>query len=203
MENGIYLEDQDGWRMSGIFRDVSVMAKPKLQINDVTVRTPLANNYTKGTLWLDVDMKNHIQAAATGTLAATLIAPNGKSVTTFSESLKKMKSDSIHTIHLEQTIANPLLWSCDYPNLYHLLHRSKDAQGNVREVVSQEVGFREIKVDGVELHLNGRSIIVKGVNRVEHDAQDGKAVRYSILLKDILLMKNNNIKCDTNRPLSS
>ena len=148
--DGVYLEDQDGWRMSGIFRDVSVMAKPKLQINDITVRTPLTDNYTKGTLWLDVDMKNHTQAAATGTLEATLIAPNGYAVTTFSESLAKMKSDSIQTIHLEQTIANPLLWSCECPNLYHLLLRSKDAQGNVREVVSQgnvrevvsqEVGF--------------------------------------------------------------
>ena len=191
--DGVYLEDQDGWRLSGIFRDVSVMAKPKLQINDLTVRTPLTDEYTKGTLYLDVDMINHTGEIGTGSLEATLLNKEDKVVATITKSLSKISANSEKTIHMEQAIENPLLWSCDFPNLYRLLVRSKDSKGNIREVVSQEIGFREIKVHGVELYLNGRSVIVKGVNRVEHDPGNGKGVRYSLLLKDIQLMKENNI----------
>ena len=193
--DGVYLEDQDGWRLSGIFRDVAVMAKPKLQINDITVRTPLSDNYKKGKLWIDVDIKNHMPIGVKGSLEASLIDAKGLEVVTFTKSLKDIKANSETTVHLEQSIDNPLLWSCDFPNLYHLVLRSKDVKGNVREVVAQEIGFREIKVHGLELYMNGRSIIVKGVNRVEHDPLDGKAVRYSMLLKDIQLMKENNINC--------
>ena len=192
--DGSYLECQDFWRISGIERDVMLFARPKVRIRDFTVVAGLDDNYRNGLFDLKVELANH-NNTKTGayTLEARLTDENG------AEQLLKMsqKADvtgkEAQVIFEQQTVEEPRKWSAEAPNLYQLLITLKDKKGTILQSISQQVGFRTAEVKNGQFLVNGQPVLVKGVNRHEHDPDKGHVVDEASMLTDIRLMKEYNI----------
>ncbi len=200
--DGSYLEDQDMWRLSGIYRNVYLFAAPQVHINDFFVRTDLDDSYTDATLMIRPKITNYTGESVEGwTVEAQLYDPNKEPVLT--EPLTRSVSsiinekypqrDNVKFALLEQKISNPKKWSAEIPNLYTLVLSLKDAEDNTIEVESCRVGFREVEIKEGQLLINGRSIKLFGVNRHEHDPDHGRAIPLSRMIQDIKLLKQNNI----------
>ncbi|MCK3684537.1 glycoside hydrolase family 2 TIM barrel-domain containing protein [Maribellus sp. YY47] len=190
---GSYLECQDFWRISGIERDVYLLATPKVNIRDYFVLAGLDNTYTNGTFSLDVEVQN-LTGAAKGEYTVEA------SVSSFDKSEKLIdltKSLGIGTdpthFTFEATVNNPLKWSAEQPNLYKLLIVLKDAEGKTVQAISQNIGFRTSEIKNGQFLVNGKAVYVKGVNRHEHDPDNGHVISREMTLKDIQLMKEFNI----------
>lgn len=184
--DGSYLEDQDGWRMSGIFRDVYLASKSKSHIKDYFVTTPFNE---KGA---EFNLKVALSEADLEGMAIFYELKDGNQIlkTGVVENLEQ--SDSKWTTEISENITNPKLWSNETPNLYDLNIQLKQGTTVVDEINSK-IGFREIKIsENQELLLNGKPIIIKGVNVVEHDPIHGKYIPKSRIEKTIKLLKQNN-----------
>ena len=181
--DGAFLEDQDFWRLSGIFRDVKLLAVSPQRIEDYTVRTELDSNYEDAQLQLQVDTKN-----AVGTdLLIELFDPSEKSI--------YAKNSKITKNHFESNISikNPAKWSPESPSLYKLLMTLKDASGKTLQIIPQNVGFREVEIKKGVFMVNGQKVKLKGVNRHEHHPDKGQVVNKEDMLRDLKLFKENNI----------
>jgi beta-galactosidase len=200
--DGSYLEDQDMWRLSGIYRNVYLFATPQVHIRDFFVQTDLDDSYTDATLKIRPRITNYNDQNIEGwTVEAQLYDPNKESVLT--EPLTRTVSsiineqypqrDNVKFALLEQKITNPKKWSDEFPNLYTLVLSLNDAEGKTVEAESCRVGFRKVEIKEGQLLVNGRSIKLFGVNRHEHDPDHGRAVPVSRMIQDIKLLKQNNI----------
>ena len=191
--DGSYLEDQDFWRLAGIHRDVYLYAVPRTYIQDFQVITDLDSNYQNADLKLKVritsDSKN--KNALNGTLAVQLLDKNGKNI--IPESYTKNKISKAGVLTLNIPVKNPKLWSAETPNLYKLLLNLKDSSGKTIDAIATEIGFREIEIKDSRLFVNGKPILIKGVNRHEHDPNFGHVISRKSMLTDVLLMKQYNI----------
>ncbi|MBF0199039.1 MAG: DUF4981 domain-containing protein, partial [Planctomycetes bacterium] len=191
--DGSYLEDQDTWRMSGIFRDVTLVASPKVHIRDFFVRTDLDDSYENARLTAEVHIKNGEETTKSRSLELVLMNSLGATVARKEQKLHSLSAQSETLIPIEMDVASPSLWSHENPHLYKLYISLKDATKVTTEVLMCRVGFREVEVRDGQLWLNGKSIIIKGVNRVEHDPLEGKSVPCAETARDIILMKQHNI----------
>lgn len=193
--DGSYLEDQDYWRLSGIFRDVSLIAKPLVQVNDVTVTTDLDNSYQNAVLGVNTFIKNTSKQAQYGFLTVyTLYNQKGEVVVpATSRTLGMIDPGSDMAQRIELPITNPEKWNAENPYLYYLTIQLLNPDGKVMEVVKQPVGFREIKIEGGKLLVNGKAITIKGVNRHEFDPETGRVISKASMIRDIELMKQYNI----------
>jgi beta-galactosidase len=200
--DGSYLEDQDMWRLSGIYRNVYLFATPQVHIRDFFVQTDLDDNYTDATLKIRPRISNYTDQDVEGwTIEAQLYDPNKEPV--LNEPLTRTVSsiinekypqrDTVKFALLEQKISNPMKWSDEFPNLYTLVMSLNDAEGKTIEAESCRVGFRKVEIKEGQLLVNGRSIKLFGVNRHEHDPDHGRAVPVSRMIQDIKLLKQNNI----------
>jgi beta-galactosidase len=188
--DGSYLEDQDFWRMSGITRDVYLMARNPQHIRDFRVSSPLVNNYTDGNFNLSVEVVNSAKNNSSVTLEAALMDGETK-VAEMSQTAKT--SPQPVKINLATTVASAKPWTAENPNLYRLLITLKDESGKTIEVLHQDVGFRTVEIKNAQLLVNGVSIYCKGVNIHEHNQLTGHYQDEETMLKDIFLMKSNNI----------
>lgn len=179
-----WIQDQDFWRFSGIFRDVYLYAVPKVHLSDLFVTTELLNNYSMA--HVDLDMK--LQLDRDDVFAdITLLDDSGKT------SASVIKIECQKQMKLTVPVRSPRLWSAEEPYLYRLMIHLYDVEGNTLEVVSQKVGVREFRmIDGV-MCLNGKRIVFRGVNRHEFDCRHGRAVTKEDMLWDIRFLKQNNI----------
>ncbi|MGJ8652434.1 MAG: glycoside hydrolase family 2 TIM barrel-domain containing protein [Opitutaceae bacterium] len=175
--DGSYLEDQDFWRLSGIFRDVYLTSRAPTHIRDFTIVTDLDADYRDAVLKVDADI-----VGGKGAMDFELLDADGKSVLT-----KTMSST------FEAPIKNPRKWSAEDPYLYTALLSLKNAAGQIIEVIPQRVGFREAEVKDGIYQLNGVPIKFKGVNRHEHDPVTGQVVSLENMIRDIKLFKEYNI----------
>lgn len=192
--DGSWLECQDFWRISGIERDVYLFAAPKVHVFDFFCKAGLENYYTDGTLDLEVNVKNYSRAKGSYKLSASLFEDETGAKAVFSQSSDlKFKAEPSLPIKFTAKVPNPRKWSAENPELYTLIIELRDQKGNILEAISSKTGFRtsEIK-DGLFL-LNGKAIKIKGVNRHEHDEFNGHVVSEEMMIKDIQLMKQNNI----------
>jgi beta-galactosidase len=190
--DGSYLEDQDFWRLSGIYRDIYLEALPEFRVHDFEVTTTLDESLVDGKLAIDVALKNSRDDEAAGTLEARLFNSSGAIVAEKKKALNVSNSSDAR-VTLELDIANPLKWSAEAPNLYRLLLTLRDDQGETVEVIPANVGFRKVEiVDGL-LRVNGEVLRVTGTNRHEHDPVTGHTIDVVSMVKDILLMKQHNI----------
>ena len=185
-----YLEDQDFWRLSGMSRDVFLMARNKQNIHDFRVTAGLDENYQNGTFALDVELVNSADAAQQVTLLAELF--DGTTPLKSFEQTVELANPS-EMISFEETFPNIKKWSAEHPNLYLLLLTLKDEAGNTIEVLRQDVGFRTVEIKNAQLMVNGTPIYVKGVNLHEHHDVNGHVVDQETMLKDIETMKTHNI----------
>jgi beta-galactosidase len=199
--DGSYLEDQDHWRLGGIQRDVYITASPKVQLYDFFVNTDLDRYYKDATINIRPTFKIFDGVAPEGyKLLAHLTDPNGAKV--FDKPIsfdiertmtEKFSPQSEHTFAaITANIENPLKWSAETPNLYTLVLELKDAKGNTVEYRSTKVGFRKIALIDGEFFVNGKSVLLYGVNRHDHNQFNGKAVSEDNMRRDVELMKQFN-----------
>jgi len=200
--DGSYLEDQDMWRLSGIYRNVYLFASPQVHIRDFFVQTDLDDSYTDATLKIRPRITNYNDQNVEGwTIEAQLYDPNKEPVLT--EPLTRTVSsiinekypqrDNVKFALLEQKIINPKKWSDEFPNLYTLVLSLNDTEGKTIEAESCRIGFRKVEIKEGQLLVNGKSIKLFGVNRHEHDPDNGRAIPVSRMIQDIKLLKQNNI----------
>ncbi|HLP06766.1 MAG TPA: glycoside hydrolase family 2 TIM barrel-domain containing protein, partial [Opitutaceae bacterium] len=188
--DGSYLEDQDFWRLSGIFRDVTLWSAPAVRVRDFRVTTALDLPNNSATLTVSAELSG--ANAKTAATEATLLDPAGREV--LRETLAAIQSGQPDgPRQLSHTISQPQLWSAESPNLYTLLLTTKDAAGKVLEVVPWKVGFRSVEVRDGQLLVNGQPVLIRGVNRHEWDPELGQVMTRERMLEDIRLMKRNNI----------
>jgi beta-galactosidase len=191
--DGSYLEDQDYWRLSGIYRDVYLWAAPNVHVRDFFVRTELDEAYQDGMLRVRVKVRNCGSEDVTGCLLEARLLeaqserPVGESATAVS-----VKAKGEVSLDLEQVIVSPKKWSAEAPNLYTLLIALKDDAGNLLEVERCSAGFRQIEIKNGQILVNGVPVTFKGVNRHEHDPDTGHALTVESMIDDIRLMKQFN-----------
>jgi len=191
--DGSYLEDQDFWRLSGIFRNVTLWSTPAVHVRDFEVQTRLDADYRDAEFVLTAEMKNYSGAAQEVALEATLLDPAGQVVFTAPVAKSSVAPDAATKFSLSQKVANPLKWSAETPHLYTLLLTAKDAAGKTTEVIPWRVGFRSVEIKAGQLLVNGRPTLFRGVNRHEFDPDLGQVVTRERMIQDIRLMKQNNI----------
>ncbi len=177
-----WLEDQDMYRFSGIFRDVYLYAVPRTHISDVKVLADLDSSYKDGLLSLSLTLSGETEKGTTG----YVLSRDGKEI--LSGELKNTAS-----LQVTETVEAPLPWSAETPVLYDLLLTVKNGRGQVLEVVPQRVGFRRFEMKDGIMCLNGKRIVFNGVNRHEFSCDNGRSPRAEEMLSDILTMKRNNI----------
>lgn len=171
--DGTYFEDQDKERMSGIFRSVYLLARPKTHLRDFMAKPVLMNNYHSARL----EIKGIFEGDAEASLK--LLAPSGDIVAQGEISA----NESVAVLE----IADVVLWNAEQPKLYTLILSTEN------EVIAKKVGFREICRKGNVVYLNGRKVKLKGVNRHDTDPFCGSAVTREDMLTDLMLMKEHNI----------
>ncbi len=195
--DGSYLEDQDFFRFSGIFRDVYLMATPKLHIRDFFVRSEFDADYNNAELNVTAYLHNYADTAHYRThIELDLVDENGtyyKQSPLVDDLTVMILPGNESVVHLKHKVIKPRKWSAEAPNLYKVILTLKDDAGHVIERVSSDLGFRDVKVVDGELLVNGQAIYIKGVNRHEHDPVMGRAVSKARMLEDVLIMKQNNI----------
>lgn len=191
--DGSYLEDQDMWWLSGIFRDVSIIATPKLHVNDFFIKTKLDDNFESGLLELSTVLENGEETDLSNVqLHIELLDAQQRPINSEAKGLA-INAIEANTVKVELPIENPVKWSAENPYLYHLLISLLDANGEIIEVVAAKVGFRSIELkDGLFL-VNGVPIKLKGVNRHDHHPDLGRAVPLEWMIEDVKLMKQHNI----------
>jgi beta-galactosidase/beta-glucuronidase len=191
--DGSYLEDQDMWWLSGIFRDVYLLARTKVQLADFFVKTNLDQQYKDAVLDVDVTLAN-LTGADTGNyqLEMTLLDADKKKIGSQVSAALNLKQGRT-TVNLSMPVSNPNKWSAETPYLYHVLLVLKDEGGNTVEATASRTGFRTVELKNGNVLVNGKAVMFKGVNRHEHHPLLGKAVPYETMLKDVLLMKQHNI----------
>jgi len=181
--DGTYLEGQDFWRMGGINRDCYLIARNETHINDIEISSVPDTNYKDGVMHADLRL-NHA-ATATATISISYRdKPVKETVVTFTDESEKKVSIPI---------SEPGLWTAETPNLYHLIITLKDKKGSIIEVIPQETGFRKVEIKDGLLYVNGKPILIKGINRHEVDPVAGQTISKELMLKDIQLMKQFNI----------
>ena len=188
--DGSYLEDQDFWRLSGITRDVYLMARNPQHIRDFRVSSALVNNYQDGELNLDVEIVNTAANNLSVSLEAVLLDGQEKvaeMTKTFQTSTQPAK------VNLQASVPSAKPWTAENPNLYRLMISLKDESGKIIEVIRQDVGFRTIEIKNAQLLVNGVAIYLKGVNIHEHNDTTGHVQDEQTMLNDIMLMKSHNI----------
>ncbi|TZF84984.1 DUF4981 domain-containing protein [Pedobacter sp. BS3] len=186
--DGSYLEDQDFFRMSGIERDVYLVSTPKVRIRDFFAHSGLDENYTNGKFSLDVDILNHLPKGASGySVKVNLYDAGNKTVYTAEQPLS-VKPSAQSTLSFSKDIPAVNQWSAENPYLYTLsIQLLKD--GKLVEATSTKTGFRTSEIKNGQLLVNGKPILIKGVNRHEHDPVLGHVITRDMMIKDIKLMK--------------
>jgi len=165
--DGSYLEDQDMFRFSGIYRDVSLIAMPKNPIEDFFFTTTVASDWKSAKVKLDVKSSSPAQSS--------LYDAQGKLVA------------SLNTNCGDITVRRPHLWSAEDPYLYTLVIKTAD------DIRSAKVGIKQVEIKDNVICINGKLVKFKGVNRHEHSSVNGRTLTQEEMLEDILLMKRNNI----------
>ena len=179
-----WIEDQDMFRFSGIFRSVNLLAQPLVHVEDLNIRPIVTDNYQDGIF--NVDLQLH--GEKTGNVNVRVIDNDGNTLVNETrpvDSTVKVQDQFLENIHL---------WDNHDPYLYQLLIEIRDDEGNLVELVPYRFGFRRIEInkDHVVL-LNGQRLILNGVNRNEWDARRGRAITMDDMTSDIHTFKENNI----------
>lgn len=187
--DGSYLEDQDYWKISGFERDVYIYCRPKMHINDFFIRANLDKSYTDGVLKIDVSLNKKTNEELT--IECKLLENTGKQ-------LMKQHKSIVENCEFSETFSDVKKWSAETPYLYHLQLLLREKNGQILEVINRKVGFRRVEIKYRQLMVNGMPIIVRGVNRHEHDPKTGRYITEESMLQDIRLMKAHNINAVRN-----
>lgn len=195
--DGTYNEDQDMWRLAGIFRSVYLMATPKVHIRDYYVTTDLDEKYENATLKVEAEVQNFSDQPIQGyKVRVTLLDQSNQPVLTdlTSEKITLSKGEKT-TIRLNAAVKSPLKWSDEKPNLYHIGFELIDPKGNTTEALADRIGFKEVEIKHQVLYVNGVAVKLNGVNSHMQHPDLGHAMDVETIRKDFYLMKQFNINC--------
>ncbi|MDL2224281.1 DUF4981 domain-containing protein [Bacteroidales bacterium OttesenSCG-928-M06] len=189
-----YLEDQDFWRLGGIERDVLLIARPKVSIEDFFAIGDLDKNYKNGKLSVDVTLRNFGKAKSeSNKLKINLLDENNKTIVSKTFNTDNIPVDGKKTVSFSSAINSPKKWSAEYPNLYSLEIQLLDKTGNTLEWAGCKIGFKKVEIRNSQLLFNGQPVIIRGVNIHEHHEKYGHYVDTETIMKDLTLMKQYNI----------
>ncbi len=174
--DGSYLEDQDMWRLSGIFRDVFLLERDRVHISDLFVKTTLAADFSQAVLRCEID----VSGGADLDIRAVLNDPNGEAIAERNITMQKKGM-------IEWDVHDPFLWSAETPSLYSLCLYAG------QEIIPVKVGLRSIEVKDSVIRVNGQSVKFRGVNRHESHPELGHTVPVPHMKQDLLLMKRHNV----------
>lgn len=198
--DGSYLEDQDHWRLSGIHRDVYLVARPMVQIYDFFARPSLDVHYRNGTVEIRPEIRSYgsenindwqVEGRlfdASRRVVAEATIPVGRIVRQ-----RYPHHGTVPFALMTLEVAEPELWSAETPYLYRLVLTLKDADGDPVEAVATNVGFREVEIRDGQIFVNGQPTLIRGVNRHDHDRYEGKVVSREDMIRDIEVMQAFNI----------
>lgn len=191
--DGSYVEDQDFWRLSGIFRDVELYSVPNASVRDYYVTTNLDEKYQHADLKATFKLKNYTaKDKGKYTVETSIFDADKKLVTTSKSTAVAFNGDSAK-VEIAAKLVNPIKWDTEKPYLYTMVTTLKDSKGAAVEVLSSKIGVREVEIKEGVLMVNGMRVIIRGVNRHEHDPYTGRYISRESMIKDIVLMKQNNI----------
>lgn len=190
--SGSYMEDQDMWRLSGIFRNVTLWSTPQEHIRDFFIKTDFDKDYKNATVELSAKLKNYGAKAAGAKKIQAVLYDGDKLVTSSAEvDAPVLKAGEETQVNLSFPVLQPEKWTAETPRLYTTLILLKDGNNNV-EILSSRTGFRKIEIKGRSLHVNGVPIKLKGVNRHEHWPEVGHAVTEAQMIRDLEVIKQGN-----------
>lgn len=186
--SGTWLEDQDMFRLHGIFRNVTLWSAPQVHIRDFFVKPDLDKDYKDASLEVSAKIKNYSdKTAKVQTLTATLYDKEGKEIAKGSATGTALKSNQEEVLNVKFPVSNPLKWTAETPNLYTVVITNSEG-----EFISSKIGFRKIEINGRIFTVNGVPIKLKGVNRHEHWSEVGHAVTEEQMIHDLQVIKQGN-----------
>ncbi|MFX1323000.1 MAG: glycoside hydrolase family 2 TIM barrel-domain containing protein, partial [Promethearchaeota archaeon] len=194
--DGSYLEDQDMWRFSGIFRDVFLFATPKVHLRDFFVFCNLDENYIDALLKIRAKICNFGEKVKDGHKIELILFDKDYNIVDSDpliDHIITIEGNAEVVINMEVNVKNPIKWSAEIPYLYTIVLVLKDNHGEIIEVESCKFGFRTVEIKNSQILINGKPIIFKGVNRHEHDPDYGRAIPFERMVQDIKILKQNNI----------
>ncbi len=191
--DGSYLEDQDFWRLSGIQRDVLLFARPEVHIRDFFAKATLDDSYITGVFNLEVELQNlSNQTARNYQIEYKLLGGDNKEILDATVPAGSITKGQRLTVNFHGTVSPVKAWSAESPNLYKLVISLFDKSDELIETTSINIGFRTTEIKGGQLLVNGQPILLKGVNRHEHDGHNGHVITTASMIEDIKIMKQHN-----------
>lgn len=191
--DGSYLEDQDMFRLSGIYRDVYLTATPKIGLRDLHLTSTLSPGYGRAILNVDADVRNYGNISGTVSLRASVCDSEGKTLQTVTSTPVLLKKNETASLQCTSSLPDPLLWSAESPNLYTVDVELLDKNGNLLEATSQKYGFRDIEIRNNKVYINGMLTLFKGANHHDTHPRLGKAVPVETMIEDVVLYKRHNL----------
>jgi beta-galactosidase len=194
--DGAFIENQDMWRLSGIYRSVALIAKPKVHIHDFFVYTEFDDHYRDAEFNLEMDIQNLTENNAEGfTAEVELLDFRQQNIwdTAVSKTIQNIPSGELKKVNFTIQVTKPLQWSAEKPNLYTLVMTLKDRSGRIVETFAGKMGFRQTEVKNGAILVNGKVVKFNGVNSHMHHPESGQAVPLETLREDLLIMKRFNI----------
>ncbi|NHJ46582.1 MAG: DUF4981 domain-containing protein [Asgard group archaeon] len=194
--DGSYLEDQDMWRLSGIFRDVYLFSTPKIHIRDFYAYCEYDGNFKDAALYTRVKVRNYSRGVAKNHKIDVSLYDAENNLIDLEAVLSRefhLANDSEILFNISVNVENPIKWNAEEPYLYKLVFALRDENNRIIEAESCSFGFRQIEIKNSQVLINGKSVIFKGVNRHEHDPIHGRAIPYERMIEDVKLMKLYNI----------
>ena len=186
--SGTWLEDQDMWRLHGIFRNVTLWSAPEVHIRDFFVKTDLDKDYKDATLDVTAKIKNYgNKTAKSQTFTAALFDKEGKEIAKSSATGTALKSNQEEVLNVKFPVTNPAKWTAEAPNLYTVVLTNSEG-----EIISSKIGFRKVEINGRIFTVNGVPIKLKGVNRHEHWSDVGHAITEAQMIRDLEVIKQGN-----------
>ena len=189
--DGSYLEGQDMWHLSGIHRDVYLVATPKVFVSDHYITSSLNSEATSGSMSVKLTVDNRNNVSANKTLQVSLLDRDGKQIATGTQTYSgTAKAEKTVTLN---SLSNLHPWSAEAPYLYTVVVSQKDENGAEEMAFSTKYGFRNITKSGNLININGKRVYFKGVNTQDTHPEYGRAIDMETMMKDLTMMKKANV----------
>ena len=189
--DGSYVEDQDHWWMAGIHRDVYLYSTDKAYLEDVFATATLDDNFSDGRLNIKAKL-GFADEPESGFTVEALLYDGKKQVAALSKGVSAWYRVDYGSCEMGTILRKPRQWSAEQPNLYTLVIVLRSEKGRILETTSCRIGFRTVEVKNRELLINGKAVLIKGVNRHDHHDARGKAVPRETMIRDIEVLKQFN-----------
>ena len=189
--DGSYLEGQDMWHLSGIHRDVYLVAMPKVFVADHYITSSLSSDATSGSMTVKMKVDNRDNVSATKTLQVSLLDRDGKQIGSGTQTYTGTSTDE-KTITLSG-LSSLHPWSAEDPYLYTVVVSQKDENSTEEMAFSTKYGFRNITKSGNLININGKRVYFKGVNTQDTHPEYGRAIDMETMMKDLTMMKKANV----------